>query len=201
VRAGVRSLFGFGICREEFGLRRGGTPLAAAGTDETDDFEGMNRRAGHVDALRVGTCVGRSEEEAGALNQGTIVGCEAFEFVAVGESHAEPQAAGAGPYGEALLEETFRICLLAGRKVADITDPFDGNPFDREDLAGEIEDLEGGGILSEDGAGVTGDPVAGELTHNHGFTRGRHCNGLSHERRPVEGEKAAFPVQAALANR
>ncbi len=162
----------------------GGVALAAGGADEAGYFQRLDGGAGDVDALGVGAGVWRGEQEAGAEEQGAVVGGEAFEQVAVVEGEAEPDAGGAGPSGEALVEEALGAGGVGGGvgggKVANVTDPLDLLPGDSEDLAGEVEDLQLGRVRGEAGGGVAGAPVPGELAHNHGFAERGHCFGLSH---------------------
>ncbi len=67
------------------------------------------------------------------------------------------------------------------REVADVADPLYLVPGDAQDLAIEVQDLQFGGILTEEGTRIAGAPVPGELAYDHRFADGCHCFGLSHE--------------------
>ena len=86
--------------------------------DEAEDFQLSDCGAGDEDALCVGAGVWRGDEEAGTLDEGAVVGGEAFEFFSVIEGHAEPYAGVAGFGGETAAEKPLWVGGVARGRVA-----------------------------------------------------------------------------------
>ncbi len=83
------------------GFGGGGAGLAAGGGgDDGEELEIGESGAGNVEALCVGTGVGRGEEEAvvvgECVEEGAVGGGESLQEVAGAEDEAEPEALGAG---------------------------------------------------------------------------------------------------------
>ena len=151
------------------------------GGNQAQDRKFSNSCAGDEDALGVGAGVWGRQEQAGAFDQGAVIGSYAFQFVAVFKNEPQPKAGKAWAACEVASQEAFGLlaCVAFGGKLADVTEPFDLVPVDAQETAAGIEKLERGfaggiGWGKWIGGGVTGQPVPSDLAYDHGFTGGGH---------------------------
>src|SRR5580704_6658132 len=91
-------------------------PFPGWPANESHNLQGLDRLAGQIDTLGIGAHVGRGQQQAGALDQGTIIGRQSFQFLAVGEGQPQPQAGGARTNRKPLVKQAFRVGLVAGRR-------------------------------------------------------------------------------------
>ena len=118
----------------------GGERLAARGRgDDGDELEVGEGGAGDVNALGIGTGVGRGEEEAciveDVVEEGDVGGGETFEEVAGAEGHAEPEAFGAGAREKGAAGEALWVSGVGEVEVADVADVLDVAEEEGDDSA------------------------------------------------------------------
>src|SRR5271170_3108033 len=94
--------------------------------DDSDDFELGERAGGNPEALSVGADVRRGEEKPFARDEAKVIGCYAFDQVAVGQHGPQEKAFSARASGEGFTEQAFGIGSLSGVEIADEADPLDG---------------------------------------------------------------------------
>ncbi len=136
--------------------------------------------------MGVGALVGWGEEEAGVFEEGVeegeILGGEAFKLVAGGEGKAEPEAFSAGTGEEGAAGEALGVFVVAAVEVADEADELDLVEGELEAAAVEVEEIEGeawgggrflgGGLAGTDetsGCEVARQEVAGEVADDDLF--------------------------------
>ena len=134
----LRSLVGAGIWREwgveEVLLQRGSNGgqglLARWGSDDSNEMEFGDGGSRDVDALGVGACIGRSQEEASVadevVKQGGVDGSQAFKqvfgTVRSAEDEAQPKALGTGSSEKGAAGKPFGVERVGQIEVADVAD-------------------------------------------------------------------------------
>ena len=150
-----------------------------------DDGERLQRfdgRVGEVEALGVGTYVGRGKEESFVFDkrveEGAVERREAFEEVASEEGEAKPKALGAGAGEEDATGETFGIGLVGEVEVADKGDPANRAEGDGKEASFEVEQLDVGASENAGEWEVAGPQGALEGADDHLFAgRGHRAAG------------------------
>jgi len=135
---------------EEVGLEvlgGGGTGLAAGGGgDDGEELEIGEGGAGNVEALGVGTGVGRGEEEAvvvgEGVEEGAVGGGEALQKIARLEGEAEPEALGAGASEKGAAGEALGVDGVGEVEVADVANGLDVAERQGDESARKVEEVD-----------------------------------------------------------
>jgi hypothetical protein len=179
--------------------RRGQSFFARGRGDDGQELKLRDGRAGDIDALGVGADVGRGEMESGVVEdvvqQRNIDGGEALELVGFcgggAEGEAEPETFAARPSEEGSASEPFGVDCVREIEVADVADVLDLADKKRDDVAAEVEEIDGAAANEGGQREVAGEDFSGEAAHDDFFAGGRHASGgLSHTVR-LRNEKGA----------
>jgi hypothetical protein len=125
----------------------GGAGLTAGGGgDDGEELEIGEGGAGNIEALGVGTSVGRGEEEAvvvgEGVEEGAVGGGEALQKIARLEGEAEPEALGAGTCEEGAAGEALGVDGVREVEIADVAYGLDIVERQRDESSGEIEKVD-----------------------------------------------------------
>jgi hypothetical protein len=170
--------------RERAGLqgwlsRSGRGPFRSG--DDAEHGQFADGAARDEDALRVGAGIGRGEQQPRAVDQGAVVGGDAFQFVAVAEGEAQPEsgdagrlescgAAGAPGWESSLARRPLRPSPGTRGRSRPIS-PVPGDAeLSRRCRAVPAREISLAGFA----AWRTRAPIPRQLTHDHGFTGCAH---------------------------
>jgi len=120
------------------------------------------------------------------VDQGAVVGGYTFQFVAIGEGEAEPEAGDAGSVGEFAPQQAFRLGAVVGKgdpealggafsgELTDVAEPFHLRPGDAPQLSRSVEQFQIGILFFWVPSCVTGAPIPRQIAYDHGFTGCAH---------------------------
>ena len=134
--------------------------------DDSEELEFGNGGAGNVDALGVRAGVGRSEEQAGVVDegveQGEVGGGQAFQDVPGAEGDAEPEAFAAGARQEGAAGEALGVDWIGEIEVADEVDNLDVVDRQGDNASAEVEEIDGLGVDEVSVGEIAGEGISGK---------------------------------------
>jgi hypothetical protein len=189
------------------GLRREGLAARWAG-DDGEELELCDGGAGDVEALCIGTGIGRGEKESIVVDErvekGPIGGRETFEDVSAAEGDADPEALGSWASKKGLAGQAFGVGGVGEVEVANIADQLDVVEGKGDDSSAKVEKVDGR-LMDEASVGkVSGKAIAGVTSHEDFFAGTGHWSAVLGDCRTAwrtchEKQKIVWPSSASRA--
>src|SRR5258708_27877390 len=118
-----------------------GRPSPGARLDHSEYIQLRYCLPGQENPLRVGTGIGRNEEQSLPLEQGHIVLRQALDQVVIFQPCSNPQTLAARSSDKGFTQQTLWLTGVPGLKVTHKADPFHLRHVDRDQLSRQIEDF------------------------------------------------------------